>query len=206
MFWLIDSCQNSVSADQYRLTVSRAQVSTHWVRVIFWRYLLTSCYFSNDRRLKFNFFKNAYEISRVHEPLFNFKILISNRPRTWKFNRLLHFHAGKAIAFDFSHCHALITLYVQFLCSDWSKFDRWVHAENLCSVLNLVYFNSWSWESFVSTCDVFNCLFPLDVQNEILLLSRGFCYSWLVCLSGFWLRNTSLVKVALISFFTLLDA
>ena len=26
MFWLIDSCQNSVSADQYRLTVSRAQV------------------------------------------------------------------------------------------------------------------------------------------------------------------------------------
>ena len=35
MFWLIDSCQNSVSADQYRLTVSRAQVSTHWVRVFF---------------------------------------------------------------------------------------------------------------------------------------------------------------------------
>ena len=32
MFWLIDSCQNSVSADQYRLTVSRAQVSTLWVR------------------------------------------------------------------------------------------------------------------------------------------------------------------------------
>ena len=24
--------------------------------------------------------------------------------------------------------------------------------------------------SFVSTCDVFNCLFPLDVQNEIQLL------------------------------------
>ena len=45
-------------------------------------------------------------------------------------------HAGKAIAFDFSHCHALITLYVQFLCSDWSKIDRWVHAENLCSVWN----------------------------------------------------------------------
>ena len=36
----------------------------------------------------------------------------------------LHLHAGKAITFDFSHCHALITLYVQFLCSDWSKFDR----------------------------------------------------------------------------------
>ena len=57
MFWLIDSYQNSVSADQYRLTVSRAQVSTHWVRVFFWRYPLTSWYFSNDRRLKLNFLK-----------------------------------------------------------------------------------------------------------------------------------------------------
>ena len=70
------------------------------------------------------------------------------------------------VAFDFSHQgHALVTLYVQFLCSDWSKFDRWVHAENLCSILNLVYFDSWSWQSFVSTCDVFNRLFPLNVQK-----------------------------------------
>ena len=37
----------------------------------------------------------------------------------------------------------------------------------------------------MSTCDVFNCLFPLNVQNEIQLLSRVFCYSWLVCLLGF---------------------
>ena len=82
-----------------------------------------------------------------------------------------------------------------FYAADWSKFDRWVHAENLYSILNLVYFDNWSWQSFVSTCDVFNCLFPLNVQNEIQLLSRVFCYSWLVCLLGFWLRNTSLVKV-----------
>ena len=47
----------------------------------------------------------------------------------------------------------------------------------------------------MSTCDIFNCLFSLNVQNEIQLLSRVFCYSWLVCLLGFWLRNTSLVKV-----------
>ena len=100
------------------------------------------------------------------------------------------------VAFDFSHQgHALVTLYVQFLCSDWSKFDRWVHAENSCSILKLVYFDSWSLQSFVSTCDVFNCLFPLDVQNEIQLLPGVFCYSWLVCLLGFWLRNASLVKV-----------
>ena len=48
---------------------------------------------------------------------------------------------------------------------------------------------------FVSTCDVFNCLFPLDIQNEIQLLSGDFCYSWLVCLLGVWTRNTSLAKV-----------
>ena len=49
--------------------------------------------------------------------------------------------------------------------------------------------------SLLSTSDVFNCLFALDVQNEIQLLSRVFCYLWLVCLSVFWLRDASLVKV-----------
>ena len=56
-------------------------------------------------------------------------------------------------------------------------------------------FESWSWQSFVSTCAIFNCLSPLNIQDEIQLLSRVFRYSWLVCLLGFWLRNTSLVKV-----------
>ena len=90
----------------------------------------------------------------------------------------------------------LVTLYVQLLCSDWSKFDRWLHAENLSScILKLVYFDSWSWQSFVSTCDVFNCLFPLDAQNEIQLPSRVAGYSLLVCLLIFWLRDASLAKV-----------
>ena len=39
---------------------------------------------------------------------------------------------------------------VQFLRSDWSKFDRGVHAENLYSIVKLVYFDSWSWEFFVN--------------------------------------------------------
>ena len=38
-------------------------------------------------------------------------------------------------------------------------------------------------------------LLPLDLENEIRLLSRFFYYSWLVCLLGFWLRNAPLVKV-----------
>ena len=35
--------------------------------------------------------------------------------------------------------------------------------------------DSWSWQSFVSSCDVLNCLFPPYIQNEIQLLSRLFC-------------------------------
>ena len=71
--------------------------------------------------------------------------------------------AGKTFSY---HDHALATLHVQFLCSDWSKFDRWVHAENLCSILKLVYFDSWRWQSFVSTC----CFFKLS-------FSKG-CSKW----------------------------
>ena len=47
----------------------------------------------------------------------------------------------------------------------------------------------------MSSCDVLNCLFLLGVQNEIQLLSRLFCNSWLVCLLRFWLTNAPLVKV-----------
>ena len=62
----IDSCQNRVSADQYHLTVSRAQVSTHQGRVFFWSYPLRIYPFSNDRRLTFIFFKNSYQICCVY--------------------------------------------------------------------------------------------------------------------------------------------
>ena len=55
--------------------------------------------------------------------------------------------------------------------------------------------DSWSWHSFVSSCDVLNCLFLLDIQNEIQLLSRLFCNSWLVCLLRLLLTNAPLVKV-----------
>ena len=132
------------------------------------------------------------------------KILISNWPK--KLNSVFTDREDMPVAIDFSQGHALVALYVQVLCSDWSKLDRWVlqHLETcLLWHLKLTEFN------FVSTCDVFKCLFPLNVQNEIQLLSRVFCYSWLVCLLGCWLRNTSLVIVGnpiSVFFFTLLDA
>ena len=63
------------------------------------------------------------------------KILISNWPRTRKFSQLLQ--AGKTVAFDFAHYdHALVALFVEFLCCDWSKFDRWV--------IRKIYAASWT--------------------------------------------------------------
>ena len=49
--------------------------------------------------------------------------------------------------------------------------------------------------SFVSSCDVLNCFFLLGVQNEIQLLPRLFCNSWVVCLLRFLFTNAPLVKV-----------
>ena len=68
----------------------------------------------------------------------------------------LKIQAGKTFSY---HGHALVTLYVQFLCSDWSKFDRWVHAENLCSILKVVYFDSWSWQIFFCQLVMFLTVF-----------------------------------------------
>ena len=61
-----------------------------------------------------------------------------------------------------------------FLWSDWSKFDSWVRAGNVCSVSNLVYFNSWSWQSFVSTCDV------LTAIKSLLLFTASLFIDFLV--------------------------
>ena len=171
---------NRVSADRYHLTVLRAQVpqvtsfemiagSSLFFQTFIWN-MLCLCHYGPALLI----FWFQTDLGRKNSVSY------------------LKIQAGETFSY---HGLTLVTLYVQFLCSDWSKFDRWVHAENLCSILNLVYFDSWSWQSFVSTCDVFNCLFPLDVQNEIQLLSRVFYHSWLVCLLGFWLRNASLVKV-----------
>ena len=52
----------------------------------------------------------------------------------------LKIQVGKTFCY---HGHALVTLYVQFLCSDWSKFDGLVNTENLCSILKFVYFDSY---------------------------------------------------------------
>ena len=106
MFWLIDSRQNSVSGDRYHLTISRAQVSTHWVGVFFWSYPLSSCFFLKDRRLKFNFFKYIWNKSCLWAAFLKFWF----QTDLGRENLTRFIHAGKAIAFNFfHHNHALIT-------------------------------------------------------------------------------------------------
>ena len=61
MFWLIDSCQNSVSAAQYCLTVSRAQVSIE----CFLKVSADKLPLFKWSQAQVQFFLNAYEICRV---------------------------------------------------------------------------------------------------------------------------------------------
>ena len=43
MLWSIDTCQNKVSADQYHMTISRAQVYSSSRSSVFWSWPLTKC-------------------------------------------------------------------------------------------------------------------------------------------------------------------
>ena len=73
------------------------------------------------------FFLNSYEICCVyvsiapHYYAFDFKLTSDAKIQPVFFKR----QAGKTFSY---HGHVLVTLHVQFLCSDWLKFDRWVHA------------------------------------------------------------------------------
>ena len=119
----IDSCQNRVSADEYHLTVSRAQLSSHQGRVFCWSYPPTIYWFSNGCRLTLYFFLKF---------IWNMLCLCQYRPavlRFWfqtdlrrkKSASFLKIQAGKTFCY---HGHMLGTFHVQFLCCDWLKFDH----------------------------------------------------------------------------------
>ena len=58
-----------------------------------------------------------------------------------------------------------------------------------------LFTDSWSCPSFVSSCDVFSCLFLLDVQRERQLLSRFFCNSFMVCFLRFsWVEKCTVCQ------------
>ena len=116
----------------------------------------------------------------------------------------LKMQAGKTDAFHFSHhSHALVTLHVQFLCYDWSKFDRWVHGENLCSILRLVYFDRVLCQLvmfltvFFTGCTKWNTA----AIKSLLLFIAGLFIVFLVKKCA-----TCQSRMTLFLFFTLLDA
>ena len=87
MLWSIDSCQNRASADQYHLTVPRAQVSTQPGRVFFWSYLLMmmiagSSLFFPRIHIKYVVFMSLWPRT--------IRILISNWPRKRKFSQFFY--------------------------------------------------------------------------------------------------------------------
>ena len=86
------------------------------------------------------------------------KILISNWPRTQKFRQLLK--ERKTVTFDFAyHGHALVTLYFQFLCSDWSNLtgESWgKFRQHLESVTKFCVNLSFIYLSFSTGCTKWN--------------------------------------------------
>ena len=132
-------------------------------------------------------FLNAYERSRVHEPdfkNFDFKLTFGRENSTGFYMLFTFLTIVTRWSCSKSNLYALIGQNLT------GEFMRKIYAAS-----GNLFTDSWSWQSFVSSWDVFNCLFLLDVQNEIQLLSRFFCSLWLVCLLRFWLRNAPLVKV-----------
>ena len=115
MLWPIDSCQNRASADKYHLTVPRAQVSTHRGRVFFEviRWQINSFKWSQARVYFFQWFtSNMLCLCHYGSALLGFWFQSDlGRENSASF---LKVRAGKTFSY---HGHALITLYVQFLCS-----------------------------------------------------------------------------------------
>ena len=181
------------------MTVPRAQVSTHRGRVFFEviRWQITSFKWSQAQVYFFQWFIwNMLCLCHYGPALLRFWFQTDlARENSASF---LLIQARKTFSY---HGQALVTLYVQFVCSDWSKFNTWVHVENLCSILKVVYFDNWR-----------NCLFPLDVQwntaaiKSLLLFMAGLFIGFLVekCIAC----QNSVIRfpTASFSFFTLLDA
>ena len=188
VLWSIDSCQNRASADQYHLTVPRAQGSTHRSRVFFEviRWQITSFKWSQAQVYFFQgFISNMLCLCHYGPALlgFWFQTDLGSENSSSFFKST----GGEDLILPWSRVgHALRPIFILWLVKIWQVSSCGQIMQHLESCL--------LWQLKLTEFCV-NCLFPLDVQNEIQLLSRVFCYSWLVCLLRFWLRNVSLIKI-----------
>ena len=142
----------------------------------------------------------AHEISCAYEPAAGLQAqkvsLFTGREGSfYLISFLLHLTTTKKIDFV-QHDHALVTLFVPFL----SEIGQNLTGEHEFTWKNYVasgnlFTDSSSWQSFVSSdLIMFYPSFCSGSTNEIHLLSKLFCYSWLACLLCFWLRNALLAK------------
>ena len=206
MLWSIDSWQNRISTDQYHLTVLRAQVSTHRGRVLFLSYPLTNHQFQMIVGSSL-FFPKIHMKYVVFMPLWprTVKILISNWPWTQKISQLFKTTGGEDLFF---HGYVLVMLYVQFFYSDWSKFDRWVHMKNLCSILKVVLL----WQlKLTDFCVNLWCFYWMYKMKYSYYQGSSVFHGWFVyCVFGWEMRRLSKLgnptSDGIVFVFTLLDA
>ena len=149
MWWSIDSGQNRVFADQYHLTVPRAQVSTHRGRVFFevicWQ--ITSFKWSQAQVYFFQWFIwNMLCLCSWFMSLWprTIKILISNWPRTRKFSQFFKNTGGE----DRPHTHRYVGKNLKWKPVERKKLRPDLFSKNLFSRSNLLW--SWMWWNMCS--------------------------------------------------------
>ena len=78
-----------------------------------------------------------------------------------------------------------LTMVTHWSCSTSNFYvpisGLWIYVENLCYIWKRCLLIA-EGDRVLCHLVMFFTLFPLDVQNEIHLPSRFFCYSWLICL------------------------
>ena len=104
---------------------------------------------------------------------YTIKILIANWPRTRKFSQLLQARKDSCLLLcsPWSRVgHALRPIFMLWLVKIWhvSSCGKFIQHLESCLLWQLKL------TEFCVNLDVFNCLFPLDVQNEIQVLSGVF--------------------------------
>ena len=186
MLWSIDSCQNRVSANQYHLTVPRAQVSTHRGQVFFEviRWQISSYKWSQAQVYFFQWFIwNMVCLCNYGPALLRFWFQTDlGRENSASFFFFFFFNTGEEDLFlPWSRVgHALRPIFMLWLVKIWlvSSCGKFMQHLESCSLwqLKLTEFcvNLWCFLTFF-----------FQVHNKIQLLSRVFCHSWLLCLLVF---------------------
>ena len=193
-----------------QLTVPRAQLSTHRVYVFFevfrWQVTIVFnwsqaqilffqrianvlCLWANSRTINFwseTDFKREKSVGFYRQGR---QLLSTCLKREWAvISRLSFVLYDKRfwLCLAWSHVgHALRRIFILDFQNLTGEFKQKIHA---------VSGNLAEAERALCHLNVFNRLFLLDLQNEMQLLKRFFCYPWLVSLSRFWLRNAAVVN------------